>query len=136
MDTSREKEREMNKITQVARGPCPVATRAAAQGTSHGPSPAAAMEDYPAVAFDSWASCLEMCATAPRREEDRGRGKVAAGLTHWISESMRGLEVRKSEKQNRNATSNDQGDTRDGSDRQKIHVPTNQKTHMCCIAFL
>ena len=54
MDTSREKEREMNKITQVARGPCPVATRAAAQGTSHGPSPAAAMEDCPAVAFGRW----------------------------------------------------------------------------------
>ena len=80
MNTSREREREMNKITQVARGPCPVVTRAAAQGTSHGPSPAAAMEDCPAVAFGRWASCPEMCAAVPGREEDRGRGKVVAGL--------------------------------------------------------
>jgi len=75
------------------------------------------MEDCPAVAFGRWASCPEMCAAAPGREEDRGRGKVAAGLTHWRSESMRGLEVhmevRRSEKQNRNATSNDPGDTRE-----------------------
>jgi len=133
MDTSREKEREMNKITQVARGPCPVATCAAAQGTSHGPSPAAVMEDCPAVAFGRWASCPEMCAAAPGREEDRGRGKVAAGLTHWRSELMHGLEVRRSEKQNRNATSNDPGDTRetDPTDRKSICQRT--KKHTCVV---
>ena len=140
MDTSREKEREMNKITQVARGPCPVVTRAAAQGTSHGPSPAAAMEDYPVVAFGRWASCSEMCAAAPGREEDRGRGKVAAGLTQWRSESMcvalrsvwRSAGQRTKQKRHiqRLATCARR------SDGQKIHVPTNQETHVCCIAFL
>ena len=118
----------------AARGPRPVATRAAARGTSHGPSSAAAMEDCPAVAFGRWASCPEMCAAAPGREEDRGRGKVAAGLTHWRSESMRGLEVRmevrRSEKQNRNATSNDLGDTRetDPTDRKSMCQPTKKRT--------
>ena len=137
MDASREEEREMNKITQVARGPCPVATRAAAQGTSHGPSPAAAMEDCPAVAFGRWASCPEMCAAAPGQEEDRERGKVAVGLTHWRSELMRGLEVCmevcRSEKQNRNATSNDPGDTRetDPTDRKSMCQQT--KKHTCIV---